>query len=226
MSPRIPLGTDRLSELQALVQVAERGNLSAAARQLGVSPSAVSKLMTRLETRLGVQLLHRSTRKVQLKPEGWRLYEQGQRVMADLDELERSVATAAEPRGTVRITASTSTGHMLLVPLVPRLLAEYPGLSLDLRLTDEVVDLADAGIDIAVRWGRLPASDLIARRLGQTRQAIVAAPAYLAAHGCRSNRTNYKPTSASAGTTAAPSRPGRFRSMAGGSKSTLATWCA
>ena len=83
MSPRIPLGTDRLSELQALVQVAERGNLSAAARQLGVSPSAVSKLMTRLETRLGVQLLHRSTRKVQLKPEGWRLYEQGQRVLAD-----------------------------------------------------------------------------------------------------------------------------------------------
>ena len=77
MCPRIPLGTDRLSELQALVQVAERGNLSAAARQLGVSPSAVSKLMTRLETRLGVQLLHRSTRKVQLTPEGWRLYEQG-----------------------------------------------------------------------------------------------------------------------------------------------------
>ena len=184
MSPRIPLGTDRLSELQALVQVAERGNLSAAARQLGVSPSAVSKLMTRLETRLGVQLLHRSTRKVQLQPEGWRLYEQGQRVLADLDELERSVATAAEPRGTVRITASSSTGHMLLVPRVPRLLAEYPGLSLDLRFTDEVVDLADAGIDIAVRWGQLPASDLIARRLGQTRQAIVAAPAYLAAHGC------------------------------------------
>ena len=138
MSPRIPLGTDRLSELQALVQVAERGNLSAAARQLGVSPSAVSKLMTRLETRLGVQLLHRSTRQVQLTPEGWRLYEQGQRVLADLDELERSVATAAEPRGTVRITASSSTGHMLLVPLVPRLLAEYPGLSLDLRFTDEV----------------------------------------------------------------------------------------
>ena len=91
MSPRIPLGTDRLSELQALVQGAERGNLSAAERQLGVSPSAVSKLMTRLETRLGVQLLHRSTRKVQLTPEGWRLYEQGQRVLADLDELERSV---------------------------------------------------------------------------------------------------------------------------------------
>ena len=214
MSPRIPLGTDRLSELQALVQVAERGNLSAAARQLGVSPSAVSKLMTRLETRLGVQLLHRSTRKVQLKPEGWRLYEQGQRVLADLDELERSVATAAEPRGTVRITASTSTGHMLLVPLVPRLLAEYPGLSLDLRFTDEVVDLADAGIDIAARWGQLPASDLIARPPTWPRTAA------------RSNRTNYKPTSASAGTTAAPSRPGRFRSMAGGSKSTLATWCA
>ena len=178
-----PLRAERWADLQALVAVAERGSLSAAARQLKVSPSAVSKLMTRLEARLGVQLLRRSTRSVQLTPEGAQLYERGKRLLADLDELERTVATAATPRGAVRITASTSTGRVLLLPLVPALLAQYPQLQLDLSFTDEVVDLADSGMDIAVRWGELPASDMLARRLGRTRQAIVAAPAYLAARG-------------------------------------------
>lgn len=177
-------GSDRLADLQALVQVAERGNLSAAARQLGVSPSSVSKLMTRLEARLGVQLLRRSTRQVQLTPEGLQLYEHGKRLLTELDQLERAVTTAALPRGTVRINASTSTGRVLLLPLVPRLLAQYPGLSLDLSFTDEVVDLLDSGMDIAVRWGALPPSDLVARPLGRTRQAIVAAPSYLAERGC------------------------------------------
>ena len=183
-APSALVKTDRLTDLQALVQVAERGNLSAAARQLGVSPSAVSKLMTRLEARLGVQLLRRSTRRVQLTPEGTQLYEHGRRLLGDLDELERAVTAAAQPRGTVRITASTSTGRVLLLPLVPGLLARYPGLSLDLSFTDEVVDLVDTRMDVAVRWGALPPSDMVARRLGQTRQVIVAAPAYLAARGC------------------------------------------
>lgn len=176
-------GADRLAELAALVQVAERGNLSAAARALGVTPSSVSKLMTRLEARLGVQLLRRSTRQVQLTPEGLQYHEHGRRLLAEFDELERAVARAAQPRGTVRITASTSTGRTLLLPLVPRLLACHPGLNLDLHFADEVLDLADTGIDIAVRWGVLPPSNLVARRLGRTRQVVVGAPAYLAARG-------------------------------------------
>ncbi|HEY0201708.1 MAG TPA: LysR family transcriptional regulator [Burkholderiaceae bacterium] len=175
--------TNRSGELEVLVLVAERGSLSAAARQLGVSPSAVSKTMARLEARLGVQLLLRSTRRVQLTPEGTQLYERGKRVLADLDELEATVAARSAPRGVVRISASTSTGQRLLLPLVPLLLEAHPGLTLDLSFTDHVVDLAEAGVDIAIRWGQLPSSDMVARPLGRTRQLVVAAPDYLARHG-------------------------------------------
>jgi len=182
-----PGEANRSGELETFVLVAERGSLSAAARRLGVSPSAVSKVMSRLEARLGVQLLQRSTRRVLLTAEGVQYYEQGKRVLADLDELETSVAGQAEPRGLVRITASTSTGQTLLGPLIPGLLAAHPGLRLDLSFTDQVVDLLEAGVDIAIRWGRLPASDLVARLLGRTRQVVVGSPGYLAAHGTPSH---------------------------------------
>ena len=170
---------NRFAELEMLVLVAERGSLSAAARQLGISPSAVSKTMSRLEARLGVQLLQRSTRRLQLTPEGAQLCERGKRVLADLDELEACVAVRSAPRGLVRINTSSSTGKMLLVPLVPRLLAAHPGLSLEISLSDQIVDLVEAGIDIAIRWGQLPPSDMVARLLGHTRQVILASPAYL-----------------------------------------------
>jgi len=178
-----PADANRSGELETFVLVAERGSLSAAARRLGISPSAVSKVMSRLEARLGVQLLQRSTRRILLTAEGTQYYEQGKRVLADLDELETSVAGQAEPRGLVRITASTSTGQTLLGPLVPRLLAAHPGLRLDLSFTDQVVDLLEAGVDIAIRWGRLPVSDVVARLLGRTRQVVVGSPDYLAVHG-------------------------------------------
>ncbi len=177
------LDTNRSGELELLVLVAERGSLSAAARHLGVSPSAISKAMSRLEARLGVQLLQRSTRRVQLTAEGAQLYERGKRVLADLDEIEAAVAARSAPRGVVRISASTSTGQRLLVPLVPRLLEAHPGLRLDLSFTDQVVDLVEAGIDIAIRWGELPPSDMVARLLGRTRQVIVGAPDYLKRQG-------------------------------------------
>lgn len=166
-----------------LVLVAERGSLSAAARQLGITPSAVSKTMSRMEARLGVQLLQRSTRRVQLTAEGTQLVERGKRLLADLDELEAVVAARSTPQGVVRISASTSTGQRLLVPWVPQLLAQHPGLQLELLFTDHVVDLVEGGIDIAIRWGQLPPSEVVARRLGCTCQVIVGAPGYLARHG-------------------------------------------
>jgi len=174
---------NRSGELEVLVLVAEYGSLSAAARRLGVSPSAVSKIMSRLESRLGVQLLRRSTRRIELTAEGAQFYERGRQLLADLNELETAVASRATPRGLVRISTSTATGRRLLVPLVPRLLATHPGLRLDLQFTDQIVDLAEARIDIAIRWGRLPSVDAVARLLGQTRQAVVASPEYLARHG-------------------------------------------
>jgi DNA-binding transcriptional LysR family regulator len=179
--PRIDV--NRSGEMEAFVQVVERDGFSAAARALVMTPSAVSKLVARLEARLGVQLVHRSTRKLQLTPEGRQFYERSVRVLADLDEAERCAAPGAAPRGRVSINTSVSFGHHVLVPMLSDLLEQHPQLTIDLSLTDRVVDLKDERADIAIRWGQLPPSDLIARRLGETRQAIVASPAYLARHG-------------------------------------------
>ena len=174
---------NRSGELEVFVQVAEKGSFSAAARHLGVSPSAISKIVARLEARLGAQLVLRSTRRVQLTPEGCQLYERGQRVLADLNDVENAASLRSVPKGVVRINSSSSTGQKLLVPLVARLMQTYPELVLDLSFTDHVVDLMEAQADIAIRWGKLPSSDVVARLLGYTRQVIVASPVYLAARG-------------------------------------------
>lgn len=179
--PRIDV--NRSGEMEAFVQVVERGGFSAAARALGMTPSAVSKLVARLESRLAVQLVHRSTRKLTLTPEGQQFHERSVRVLADLDEAERCAASGAAPRGRVSINASLPFGHHVLLPLMPRFLELHPQVTVDVSLTDRVVDLMDERTDIAVRWGQLPSSDLVARRLGETGQAIVAAPAYLARYG-------------------------------------------
>lgn len=179
--PRIDV--NRSGEMEAFVQVVESGGFSSAARLLGMTPSAVSKLVARLEARLGIQLVHRSTRKLQLTPEGTQFYERSTRVLADMDEAERSASAGAAPRGRVSINASVSFGHHKLVPLVPELLALHPELTLDIALTDRVVDLMDERADIAIRWGQLPASDLVARRIGETSQVMLASPAYLKKFG-------------------------------------------
>jgi DNA-binding transcriptional LysR family regulator len=179
--PRIDV--NRSGEMEAFVQVVDRGSFSAGARVLGMTPSAVSKLVARLEARLATQLVHRSTRKLQFTPEGQNFYERSVRVLADMDEAERCAAAGAAPRGRVRINASISFGHLLLMPLVPRFLELHPQVTLDIVLTDRVVDLMDERTDIAIRWGSLPPSDLVARHLFDTGQAIVASPAYLERYG-------------------------------------------
>src|SRR5690606_1307514 len=113
---------NRSGEMEAFVQVVDRGGFSAAARVLGMTPSAVSKLVARLEARLAVQLVHRSTRKLQLTAEGRHFYERSVRVLADMDEAERCAAGAA-PRGRVSLSVSVPFGQHVLLPLVPRLLA-------------------------------------------------------------------------------------------------------
>ena len=179
--PRIDV--NRSGEMEVFVQVVERGGFSAAARTLLMTPSAVSKLVGRLEARLGAQLVHRSTRKLQLTAEGQQFYERCVRVLADIDEAERSASADVAPRGRVTINTSVSFGTHVLIPLVPRLIEQHPQLALDIALTDRVVDLMDERADIAVRWGPLPSSDLVARRLGETALAIVASPEYLARAG-------------------------------------------
>lgn len=178
-------GTDinRSGELEVFVRVIETGGFSAAARSLELSPSAVSKLVSRLEQRLGTRLLQRSTRQLQLTPEGCAFYERGLRVLADLDEAERCASAHAEPRGRLRVNANVPFGHHFLLPLLPGFLAAHPQVGVDVVLTDEVIDLLEQRTDVAVRAGPLKSSSLVARRLGATRMMIVAAPAYLARHG-------------------------------------------
>lgn len=179
--PRIDV--NRSGEMETFVQVVDRGGFSAASRALGMTPSAVSKLVGRLEARLGMQLVHRSTRKLQLTAEGAQFYERSVRVLADLDEAERSVAAGAAPRGRVVVNTSVSFGMQVLIPLVPRFMELHPQLSLDIALTDLVIDLMDERADIAIRWGPLPSSELVARYLGDTALCIVASPEYLARRG-------------------------------------------
>ncbi|WP_434111200.1 LysR family transcriptional regulator [Paraburkholderia caffeinilytica] len=177
------LDVNRSGELEVFVRAVELGGFSAAARALGMTPSAVSKLVARLEARLGARLVNRSTRNLQLTPEGCVFYERGVRVLAELDETERGAATGAVPRGRLRVHANVPLGRHYLLPLVPEFLAAHPDITLDIVLTDQVVDLLEQRTDIALRSGPLKDSQLVARKLGDAKMMIVGAPAYLARNG-------------------------------------------
>ena len=174
---------NRFGEMEVFVRAVELGGFSAAARALAMTPSAVSKLVGRLEARLGVRLLNRSTRQVQLTAEGGAFYERSVRLLADLAEAERGTAANDTPRGRLSVNANVPFGEAALLPLVPAFLERYPEVSLDIVLTDEVIDLIEHRTDIAVRAGPLKSSSLVARKLGATRKAILASPAYLARRG-------------------------------------------
>lgn len=148
-----------------------------------MSPSAVSKLVARLENRLGTRLVNRSTRKLQLTPEGCAFYERATRILADLNEAERIAASGESPNGRIRVNTSASFGTHILAHLVAEFLTRYPGVTLDIVQTDAIVDLMDERIDVAVRAGPMKSSNLIARKLGATRMVIVGSPPYLERFG-------------------------------------------
>jgi DNA-binding transcriptional LysR family regulator len=177
------LDVNRSGEMEVFARAVELGGFSPAARALKMTPSAVSKLISRLETRLGARLLNRSTRKLLLTAEGEAFHERALRVLADIDEAECAVAASQAPRGRVRINSNVPFGLHHLLPLVPRFSAAYPQVTLDIVLSDTVVDLMDARTDVAIRVGPMRASQLMARKLGESAMAVVASPAYLARHG-------------------------------------------
>jgi DNA-binding transcriptional LysR family regulator len=174
---------DKLSEMRAFQAVADAGGFSAAAAELRVSQSLVSRSVARLERRLGTTLLHRSTRRVSLTDEGVIFLQGCRRVLEDIGEVERSVTSGETPVGILRISASVLFGQDPIVPLLPEFMARYPKLEVQLSLADRHVDLIEEKIDIAIRLGRLASSSLIARKLGEQRRLIVASPAYLAQRG-------------------------------------------
>lgn len=175
--------TNRFAEMETFVAVVECGGLSAAARLKQVTPSSVSKLLARLEARLGVRLLNRSTRQLQLTPEGRGFYENSVRLLADLREVEGEASSARAPVGRVRVNTSASFGLHVLAPLVAEFLLLYPAVSLDLVHSDALVDLLGEQTDVAIRTGPLADSQLIARKLGESRSVVVGSPAYLARWG-------------------------------------------
>lgn len=171
---------NRLGEMEAFVQVARRGSFAAAAKALRCTPSAVSRAVARLEARLGVGLIRRTTRAMTLTPEGETYLARAGELIAEFDAIEDSFGRdAAQPSGLLRVNASVPFGTRVILPVLPRFLVEQPRMRVDLALTDDVVDLVEARADVAIRIGPLRDTSLRAKLLGRSRLAVVAAPAYL-----------------------------------------------
>lgn len=175
---------NRTGEMQVFLRVVQAGNFSQAARLMRMTPSTVSKLIGRIETRLGVRLLERSTRRLSLTAEGQIYYERSFALLAELDDVERNLSMgAASAGGTVRVNASVAFGVLGLEPLLPAFWRAHPNIVVDLSLSDEIVDLYLDRTDVAFRIGTLRDSTMMARRIGTSRRKIVAAPSYLSRHG-------------------------------------------
>ena len=187
--PRVLM--ERSGEMEVFARVVQEGAFSAAARSLELTPSAVSKLIARLERRLGARLLTRTTRALTLTEEGEAYYQSVQRILQALDEADQHVSGGAV-RGRLRINASIPFGTMYIAPLIPDFLVLHPALSIDLSLTDEVIDLMAQRADVAIRMGNLPDSGLIARKLSESRRVICAAPSYLARKGTPQTPTDLR----------------------------------
>ncbi|WP_426438769.1 LysR family transcriptional regulator [Bradyrhizobium genosp. P] len=176
------LDTNRSGEMDVFVRVVDLGGFTSAAKSLRLTPSGVSKLVSRLETRLGTRLVNRTTRKLQLTEEGQAFYQRALRILADIEEAEREAASCT-PRGHLTVNSNIPFGMLHVMPLLPRFLSENPDITLDIVLTDTLIDLMQERADVAIRVGPLSASRLIARKLGTSRMVVVAAPSYLARLG-------------------------------------------
>lgn len=178
------IGLERLTGLIAFARAASLGSYSAAARALSVSPSAVSKSVQRLEQHLGLSLFTRTTRSLTLTPEGRDLFQRAIRLLREAEDIEQAALAAhSEPSGTLRVAAPLPIGVHLLCPALPRFRERYPNLSIDLRLSDRMVDIIEEGVDVAIRVGELGDSRLVSRRLAPNRLCAYASPAYLKQRG-------------------------------------------
>ncbi len=183
MDAKAVIGADRARALGIFVAVVDEGSFSAAGRALDLTPSAVSRTIDRIEARLGVRLLLRSTRALALTAEGQAYLQAARRILTDLDDAEQEIADQGAPRGRLRVSAALSHGRLRVVPLLGRFARLYPHILIDIALTDALVDVAGGQADVAVRFGPLADSMLTARKVGETGRVIVASPDYLARHG-------------------------------------------
>ncbi|MCF7671981.1 LysR family transcriptional regulator [Bacillus subtilis] len=184
MCNNIGMNIDRMSDIIAFVRTADACSFTVAAEQLGLSRSAVGKRIVRLEERLGLRLLHRTTRHVSLSDEGAVFYERCQRILADLDEVETAMATRKqEPRGRLKLNLPFSFGRLHVLPVLHRFMADWPELEVNVSFSDRYVDLIDDGIDLAIRIGGNEDSRLMTRVLASHHLVTCATPEYLKANG-------------------------------------------
>jgi DNA-binding transcriptional LysR family regulator len=179
---------DRFEEMRAFAAVVDAGSFVRAAEALDVSKTAVSRLVNDLEARLGVRLLHRTTRKLSLTAEGEVFHARCKELLAEVEEAEAEVtAQAAEAVGVLKLNVPVSFGLLHLAPLWPAFMQQHPQVELDVTLSDRIVDLVDEGYDLAVRIAQLPSSSLVSRKLASTRMVLCASPEYLLRHGAPSH---------------------------------------
>ncbi|NML43667.1 LysR family transcriptional regulator [Ramlibacter sp. G-1-2-2] len=171
---------DRFLELRSFTEVVDAGSFVGAADRLGLSKAAVSRQVAELEARLGVRLLHRTTRKLSLTAEGEVFHARARQLLADMEEAEAEITSRSrEAVGLLRVSAPVSFGILHLAPAWGAFRQKHPKVALEVSLSDRVADIAEEGFDLAIRIARLPSSSLVSRQLATTRMVLCASPAYL-----------------------------------------------
>jgi len=173
---------DRFLLMTCFVRAVETGSFSAVARELDIGQPNVSRYVAALEAHLGTRLLHRSTRKLTLTPEGERFYSEARRVLDALAEAESNARGEDLPSGLLRVACPTSLGRTQILPRIKPLLEQYPQMQIDLQISDRYIDLIEEGVDLALRIGPLADSALRATRIGTSIRVLVASPGYLERH--------------------------------------------
>ena len=175
---------DGLDDISFFAVVVKRGSLAAAAQELGVTPPAVSKRLAAIEARLRVRLLNRTTRRMSLTPEGETWLGEGERLVAELEALERRISGGSVvPQGLLRLNATLGFGRKFITPALSRFARAYPEVEVQMHLSDRPVNLVEQAFDLAIRFGEQPDARITARKLADNRRFLCASPDYIAAHG-------------------------------------------
>lgn len=202
---------DRLHELEVFVAVADAGSFAKAGARLRLSPPAVTRAISALEDRLGARVFNRTTRSLTITEVGQRFLENARRILTDLDTAEKeAVGETSVPHGHLNVTASVTFGRSALTPIVCGFLAQNPRVSVSIMLLDRLSNLVEEGIDVAVRIGALPDSNLVAKKVGLVRRILVASPDYLARRGMPQTPADLRLHSMIAFTGLMPNREWRF----------------
>ena len=183
MPIRQELGTG-ISDIGCFVRTVDLGSFAAVGIEIGLTPSGVSRIVTRLEDRLGVKLIHRTTRRLALTPEGETFLAHARGILSAVEVAHAAVAsTHGRARGHIRLNSGTAFAKHRLARLLPDFIAQYPDITIDLSVSDQRIDPISERVDVTIRVGPLADSELIAVRLGEVRRVIAASPHYLAVHG-------------------------------------------